>query len=89
MFSSERTSPTADTLIVHHFRHLRCQRHVSAHVISSPRCFALNTIQDEKCQSFLGNPQAADYYRRVEDHPETFSLRTRPFPGGKQPEKPT
>ena len=68
-----------DTLIVHHFRHLRCQWHVSAHVISSPRSFALNTIQDEKCQSFLGNPQAADYYCRVEDPAETFSLRTRPF----------
>jgi hypothetical protein len=58
-------------------------------VISSPRCFALNTIQDEKCQSFLGNPQAADYFRYVKDHAETLGLWTRPFPGGKQPKKPT
>jgi hypothetical protein len=89
MLSSERTSPTADTLIVPHFRHLGCQRHVSAHVISSLRCFAVNTIQDEKCQSFFENPQATDYYRYVEDHAETLGLGTRPFPGGKQPEKPT
>jgi hypothetical protein len=79
MLSSERTSPTADTLIVPHFRHLGCQRHVSAHVISSLRCFAVNTIQDEKCQSFFENPQATDYYRYAEDHAETLGLGTRPF----------
>jgi hypothetical protein len=53
MFSSARTSPTADTFIVPHF-HLGYEKGVSAHVISSftPLLCALNTIRDEKCQSF-------------------------------------
>jgi hypothetical protein len=33
-----------------------------------------NTIQDEKCQSFSGNPQAADYDCRIKDHPEAIGL---------------
>jgi hypothetical protein len=33
-FSSERTRPATDTLIVRHFSHLGCERGVYAHVIS-------------------------------------------------------